>query len=230
MRVLVVDDDRNIRLMLKECLEQEDYSIDEAETGEQALEKLASAKEPYGAVLLDMKMPGMGGIEALKRMKQMDPALQVIMITAYGTVETAVEAMKLGAVDYLRKPFSAKDVRSLVKQVTSREALSTEAVERRVRSTEATRFEKISAIKSLLVNGNTDTAMELLQEMVGQHADDPEAFNLLGLLMEVKGDMLAAQRMYRAALSLDPTYEPARENLANTTEVKYRSQNISKIK
>ncbi len=94
----------------------------------------------------------------------------------------------------------------------------------------ASRDEMISAVKNLLVYGKAEDAMALLQRIVGENPDDPEAYNLLGLLMEVKGDMLAAQRMYRAALGLDPTYEPARENLANTTEMKYRSQNIQKIK
>jgi DNA-binding response OmpR family regulator len=230
MHILIVDDDKNIRAMVRECLEQEGTSIDEATTGEQAIDKVDSTAKPYDVVLLDMKMPGMGGMQALRRMKISHPGLQVVMITAYGTVETAVEAIKLGAVDYLRKPFTPKEVRAIVEQVASRPNLVEGATGTDYTSIKASRDEMISAVKNLLVFGKSDEAMTLLQKVVGEKPDDPEAYNLLGLLMEVKGDMLAAQRMYRAALGLDPTYVPARENLANTTDMKYRSQNVQKIK
>ena len=230
MNILIVDDDRNIRAMIRECLEQEGTSIDEAITGEQAIDKVDAAAKPYDVVMLDMKMPGMGGMQALRHMKIAHPGLQVVMITAYGTVETAVEAIKLGAVDYLRKPFTPNAVRTIVGQVAARPKLAEGAPETDYTKLKASRDEMISAVKNLLVYGKAQEAMTLLQRIVGENPDDPEAYNLLGLLMEVKGDMLAAQRMYRAALGLDPTYELARENLANTTEMKYRNQNIQKIK
>lgn len=102
-RVLVVDDELVVRDSLKEWLVVEGFSVDMAESGAEALE-LLSANE-YGLMLLDIKMPGMDGVEVLKIAKEMRETLPVLMMTAYATVETAVEAMKIGAEDYLLKPF-----------------------------------------------------------------------------------------------------------------------------
>lgn len=103
-RILVVDDEQIIRESLKAWLADEaGFSVDTAESGEQALEMLESAD--YQLMLLDIKMPGIDGVEALSRAKELCPDLFVVMMTAYATVETAVEAMKIGALDYLVKPF-----------------------------------------------------------------------------------------------------------------------------
>ncbi|MFC1534483.1 response regulator [Thermodesulfobacteriota bacterium] len=101
--ILVVDDELVVRDSLKEWLEDEGFRVDMAESGTEALEKLA--KEDFHLMLLDIKMPGMDGVEVLKRAKETHADLPVVMMTAYATVETAVEAMKFGAVEYLMKPF-----------------------------------------------------------------------------------------------------------------------------
>ncbi len=108
-RVLVVDDELVVRDSLKEWLEVEGFGVDMAESGAQAIEKLSGRE--YDLMLLDIKMPGMDGVEVLKAAKEIRPGLPVIMMTAYATVETAVEAMKFGARDYLMKPF---DVEALI--------------------------------------------------------------------------------------------------------------------
>ncbi len=102
-RVLVVDDELVVRDSLKEWLEEEGFQVDMAESGTETLDKVT--KEIYHLLLLDIKMPGMDGVEVLKRCKELRPELPVVMMTAYATVETAVEAMKMGALDYLMKPF-----------------------------------------------------------------------------------------------------------------------------
>jgi len=102
-RILVVDDELIVRDSLKEWLQEEGFFVEAAESGETALEMLN--KESFHLLLLDIKMPGMDGVEVLKQAKDINPDLTVIMMTAYATVETAVEAMKLGARDYLMKPF-----------------------------------------------------------------------------------------------------------------------------
>ncbi len=100
--VLVVDDDDNIRKSLRTVLEYEGYSVLEAPSGPDALKIVK--QEPVHAVLLDIKMPGMDGIEVLRKLMSRDPWLQVIMISGHGTIATAVEATKLGALDFLEKP------------------------------------------------------------------------------------------------------------------------------
>ncbi len=102
-RILVVDDELIVRDSLKEWLEEEGFRVDMAESGSQALEMLTAT--PYQLMLTDIKMPGMDGVEVLQKAKELLPELTVVMMTAYATVETAVEAMKLGALDYLIKPF-----------------------------------------------------------------------------------------------------------------------------
>ena len=101
--ILVVDDELSIRDSLKEWLEQESFSVDMAASGQDALDKLS--KKHYQLMLTDIKMPQMSGVELLKKAKAAHPDLSVVMMTAYATVETAVEAMKIGAMDYLIKPF-----------------------------------------------------------------------------------------------------------------------------
>ncbi|MGP8088800.1 MAG: response regulator [Syntrophobacteraceae bacterium] len=111
-RVLVVDDELVVRDSLKEWLVVEGFSVDMAQSGEEAI-ALLSVNE-YGLMLLDIKMPGMDGVEVLKIAKEMREDLPVLMMTAYATVETAVQAMKIGARDYLMKPF---DIEALIAKV-----------------------------------------------------------------------------------------------------------------
>ena len=108
VRVLVIDDEPIIRDVLQEILSREGYaisSVPDAESGLAALER-----QEYDLVILDLMLPGIGGFETLKEIKRRDPDSVVVMITAYGSVETAVQAMRMGAHDYLTKPFKNEDV------------------------------------------------------------------------------------------------------------------------
>jgi two-component system, NtrC family, nitrogen regulation response regulator NtrX len=100
--ILVVDDDKSVRDSLKMILEYEHYEVEFAENGEQGLQKID--RQSYDVVLLDVKMSGMDGIEVLTKIKQKNEKLPVIMVSGHGTIETAVEATKLGAYDFLSKP------------------------------------------------------------------------------------------------------------------------------
>jgi heterodisulfide reductase subunit A len=102
-RILVVDDELIVRDSLREWLEEEGFAVEMAASGQKALDQLT--RQTFQLMLLDLKMPGMDGVEVLKKAKEAFPDLTVIMMTAYATVETAVEAMKIGAQDYLLKPF-----------------------------------------------------------------------------------------------------------------------------
>jgi len=100
--ILVVDDEVSIRRTLREILEYEDYEVHDAVDGEEALEAIRS--DPYDLVLLDVKMPKIDGMEVLKTMAEEMPEIPVVMISGHGTIETAVEATKLGAYDFIEKP------------------------------------------------------------------------------------------------------------------------------
>lgn len=217
MRILVVDDEKNIRLVLDQCLSEEGYQVETAVSGEHAVEKFAAG--PFDLVLLDMKMPGMDGIEVLRRIKRTAADVPVIMVTGYGSIETAVETMKLGAVDYLRKPFTPDEIRAAVGAVVQRRGL---------REDEVRGFDQeLAFAKNCIVERELDKAAEHLQRAVAADPAKPEAFNLLGILSELRNDIQGAQRMYRAALALDPTYRPASDNLHRTTQMRYTREGMA---
>lgn len=114
-KVLVVDDELIVRDSVKEWLEYEGYSVEMAESGAVALQMIEATE--YGLVLLDIKMGEMDGTEALKRAKDIRPDLNVVMMTAYATVETAVDTMKTGALEYVIKPFEPDQLMELVDRV-----------------------------------------------------------------------------------------------------------------
>jgi len=120
-RILVVDDEASIREFLQIMLKREKMDVDLAENGRVAWDKLAN--EQYDLIISDIQMPEMSGIDLLKKVKEKDPATPVLMITAFGSTETAVEAMKLGAFDYLTKPFKIDDVKLRIEKALENKSL-----------------------------------------------------------------------------------------------------------
>ena len=114
-RILVVDDEFVVRDSLKEWLQEEGFSVDMAASGSEAIDQLN--KQSYQLMLLDIKMPGMDGVEVLQIARDNFANINVIMMTAYATVETAVEAMKIGALDYLVKPFNPETLIPMVLRI-----------------------------------------------------------------------------------------------------------------
>lgn len=113
-KILIADDEKNMIWALKKALENEEYKIFTASNGEEAVNKV-KAVEP-DLVLLDLRMPQKDGMEALKEIKIFDPKVPVIMLTAHGTMESAVEAMKIGALDYLSKPFDVEELKIQIRK------------------------------------------------------------------------------------------------------------------
>jgi DNA-binding NtrC family response regulator len=113
--ILVVEDNDTMRLGISESLKREGYSVFDFDNGTDALKKFECSNIPLA--ILDLKMEPLDGIEILKRIKEINPSVEVLMISAYGTVEDAVKAMKLGAVDFLTKPFSPDELRIRIKNI-----------------------------------------------------------------------------------------------------------------
>ncbi len=201
--VLIVDDEKNIRMTLSQALEALDLETDTAVNGEEALAKLDD--KHFGLVLLDLKMPGMDGMEVLRHIRKARPDIKVIIITAHGTIDSATEAMKLGAVDFIQKPFAPKEIRDLVTKVLDRETIEAE----KAKSYE----EHIELAKRCIGRREFDAAQEYARRAIAADSTKPEGLNLMGALLEMRGDWLEALKQYRAALALDPTYGPAKENL-----------------
>lgn len=120
-KILVVDDEKSMREILDIFLRNEGYGVAAADNGKSALEILKH--DFFDLVITDMKMPKVGGLELLKNIKETFPDTVVVIITAFGTTESAVEAMKLGAFDYITKPFQMDDIRLVVKNALEKQQL-----------------------------------------------------------------------------------------------------------
>ncbi len=123
-RILVVDDEISMREFLGILMEREGYHVDLADSAESAISRLQSTS--YDLVISDVKMPGMDGLALLAQVKNLAPDTAVIMVTAFSTAEHAVEAMKLGAYDYIAKPFNVEEIRIIVKNALDRRTLAKE--------------------------------------------------------------------------------------------------------
>ncbi|MCM3881217.1 MAG: response regulator [Vicinamibacterales bacterium] len=118
-RVLIIDDETNIRRMMRLTLESDGYEVEDADDGAKGLSMFGNG-ERFDAVLLDQKMPGMDGISTLRQIRERAPSARVIMITAFGTIELAVDAMKLGATDFVRKPTTPDALRGALAAALSK--------------------------------------------------------------------------------------------------------------
>ncbi|SNQ61597.1 sigma-54-dependent transcriptional regulator [Candidatus Methanoperedens nitratireducens] len=113
--ILIIEDEKEIRDGLVEVLEDAGFAVDSADNGEQGLEKIA--KKDFDIVVTDLIMPVVGGMEVLRETKHIKPRTRVILITAFATVDNAVEAMKAGASDYITKPFRIDEVQTKIRKV-----------------------------------------------------------------------------------------------------------------
>src|SRR5271169_5351041 len=125
--ILIIDDESEIRESLETLLELEGYRVDAAESGEDGLARIAG--QPFDLVLLDLALPGKNGMEVLAEIRERDPQLAVIMITAYGTVENAVNAMQAGAANFIQKPWDNEKLLADVRAVIARRRVEEENVQ-----------------------------------------------------------------------------------------------------
>lgn len=205
--LLIVDDEKNIRYTLLQALESLEIDVDTAVNGEEALEKINNKQ--YSLILLDLKMPGMNGMEVLRHVSRHHPETRIIIISAHGTIDSAVEAMKLGAVDFLQKPFAPMEIRDTIAKVLGREDLNEK------NASDYSSFLELA--KKDITERHFESAVLHLKKAIAVDSSRPEAYNLMGVLMEISRDLLEAQKNYRVALTLDPSYESARKNLSRTT-------------
>lgn len=123
-KILIVEDEKGMREVLKILLEGENYEVISASDGLEGLSYIS--KDIFDLIITDIKMPKVDGFELLRKVKEVSPHTIVIMITAFGTTETAIEAMKLGAYDYINKPFKIDEIRLIVRKAIEKKRLSEE--------------------------------------------------------------------------------------------------------
>ncbi|MEL6553304.1 MAG: response regulator [Cyanobacteria bacterium J06621_11] len=199
--ILVADDEKSIRLTIQQALSIQGYDVSVAADGPTALEQLKKASADL--LLLDIQMPGMTGIEVLQAAMEQQPSLKVIMVSAHGSIDNAVDAMKLGAVDYLQKPFTPAELREAVARVLAREPMPEDGYD-----------SQIEQARRLAAAGKYEDATALAKDCIGSHPENAIGFNLLGELLEASGNQAEALKNYRVALDLAPTCKAASDNLS----------------
>ena len=125
-KILVVDDERGLREVLSIMLKRAGYAVTEASDGEEAIGHIS--KEIFDLVITDLRMPKADGMAVLKAVKSSSPETVVLVITAFGTADSAVDAMKQGAYDYLTKPFQVDEVQLIIRNALEKRRLSTENI------------------------------------------------------------------------------------------------------
>jgi CheY-like chemotaxis protein len=148
-RILIIDDEENIRRVTRLALEAAGYEVGEAGDGERGLEEFGNGSG-WDAVLLDQRMPGLDGLETLRRIKERRPETRVVMATAYASIELAVDALKLGATDFVRKPMTPEVLRVALAAALSKPPRVSESTASAARETPAGPL-----IQTITMNGFT---------------------------------------------------------------------------
>ena len=188
-RLLVVDDEPNMRIVLQGLLSREGYAVETVADGASALSWLEKNGGNVTAVLTDLRMPGIDGMQLLAEIVKRYPGRPVVMLTAHGTVDTAVEAMKVGAFDFVTKPFDADELRAVIRKAVNTAMADLDAVEadHSPNDTEVGRFGMIGRSRAMgevyqildkvadtpttvLVTGESGTGKELIAQALHEHS------------------------------------------------------------
>ncbi|HNW99950.1 MAG TPA: response regulator [Candidatus Cloacimonadota bacterium] len=214
-KILIVDDEKNILTLLKKTLDHMDYDVSTAEDGNKALTHLQ--KEDYDILFLDLNLPDITGMEILQRLSRQQQKPDIVIITAFGNIDNAVEAMKLGAVDFIQKPFTPDQIRSTVLKLIER---------RNFALNDTSNYDQsIEMAKKLMKDGLYKQAGDYAQKAIDFMPSNPEGYNYLGAILEIRGDLKNAIEAYQTACHIDPKYEPARKNLESITKL-HRNRDI----
>jgi FixJ family two-component response regulator len=209
--ILIVDDERNVRLMYRAALDSM-FHVDEASSAAQALAMFLSHR--YDVAILDLRMPEMTGLELLERMNHDGIKTPVIFVTAYADVPNAVSAMKFGAIDFLQKPITPEQLRSVVKDVLVRHSNE----ERKTQ--EPHDFDYFLRCAKRAINlRDFGAARKSLVSALEINPDSPQALNLAGVMFEMREEFDQARRYYGRAIKVNGDFEPAQANMRRIYEL-----------
>jgi DNA-binding NtrC family response regulator len=212
-RILVVDDERNIRTNLELLLTSAGYEVKTAADADKALALFEGPHLGFEIAFIDLKMPGMDGLSLLRRLRGLHQEMSVVVVTAHGTVSAAVQAMKLGAVEFLEKPFDPRHVQPLVEEILLRRKIAAgQSVDELLRLAELAR-----ARQAWL------EARAYLKTALFKDPSRPEPAYWLGVVTEQEGDAKAAGYCHEIALQSDSTHAGAREALERLGWLKHRA-------
>lgn len=185
-KILIVDDELSVRSSLEEWFQEDGFNVVTAESGEDALKKMHAG--PFELILLDIKMPGIDGITLQKKIMEIDPQAIIIIITAYASVDTAVEALKTGAFDYVTKPFDPENLSNLVNNALKQKTLTEENIQLKEKISELSDVDEIignsdemkrvlemvytvsETDSTVLIRGESGTGKELIARAIHSHS------------------------------------------------------------
>jgi len=188
-RILIVDDEPHVRLVYRTALETEGYEIDEADSGARAFELFSvpqydvTLHHKYDMAILDLRMPEIDGFELLSRMNKSNITTPVAFVTAHGDVPNAVQAMKLGAIDFLQKPVTPEQLRGLVKEILERHSLA-----ERTNRAPLTCDYYLRCAKRAINLRDFETARKHLVQALELNPKSPQALNLCGVMLELRAE------------------------------------------
>lgn len=215
IRIMIVEDEPNVRLVFRAALASDDCEVTTAEDGETALRWLK--REAADMILLDLQMPGIGGMETIRRLRETGIDSPVVVVSAHDGVPNVVQAIRLGAVDFLPKPTTPEALRSVVAEVVARHAGTAAVAPARAAPAPdpaaSPAAGSLARAKAALNRRAFGEAEADLRRAIAQDARCAEGHYLLGVLHEMRDDRHAAYSAYRAALQSSPNYEPARIHL-----------------
>ena len=182
-RVLVIDDTKNIRILLSTCLELRGYEVITADNGIEALNIINNSNENIDLIFLDIRMPGISGTEVLKNIKF---NCNIVIMTAFATVKNAIECTKLGAVAYLQKPFSPDRINLVLDEIENKD-LDNKKDNENINN-------NLDRVRELLNSNNIEAANNLLKASIGIDPYNKEIYLLISKLNELTGNLEEANR------------------------------------
>jgi DNA-binding response OmpR family regulator len=185
--ILIVDDEANVRLVLRTALESAGYGVVEAVDGQAALAQVRD--QACDLILLDLRMPKLDGMELLARLRRQGDATPVVMLTAHGSIPDAVAAMKLGAIDFLTKPITPRELRAVVADVLGRSQIRPEAPPEPAKPPDVPRRSfayELARAKRYINRGDFEEAEQQLRDVLAGDPDSQEANQLLDRLLTLK--------------------------------------------
>ncbi len=189
---LVADDEQRVRSLIKTYIEMLGHEAVVVANGEEALRQLF--QDSYDGLFTDLRMPGLDGMGLIRAIHEENIHLPTIVVTAYASVESVIEAFQLGVVDFITKPFSSEEIKRAVQRI----------LRQKIQLKETNQY-----IRGLIEQKALFEAVNYLKPLFSEYPSSPIPHYLFGLIQETQGDFSGALRHMQAALALEPGYDPA---------------------
>lgn len=210
-KIFVIDDERTIRLTFRLALETDGYEVTEAASAAEAM--AGFRKQAFALAILDLRLGEQSGLQTLAAMRAENFRTPTLMITAYGSIRDAVQAMRLGAIDFLEKPIEPVALRAVVAEILGRHRAPSQP------NGLGSLDDFLRETKRLINLQSFDLANGMIGEALRFYDQSPDVHNLQGVLHEIANDYVAARKSYGRAIKLDSRHPGAQANMRRLFEL-----------